>query len=245
MIVLKLSAEESLTIKVAGRRPQRLRELLQRKYPFPSAYSRLKSVQNALCHQTTSNCQNTQTPQNILPFPKSLSLFSCLGHASSDQLHSSFLPPAAYALSPPSSSSPYAPGLLSLISSPSAPLTSCASPSRAPQQLPVPLHFRCFTGPRIQNGSQQVHKSSSTLLCSSSTPSAPTSHTQTHSLIRILSTFGLYPRRPCPFALIHQGIQDFVSLPPLFLFSLTCQWAQVLRKFILSSGRNHWITECN
>lgn len=174
MIVLKLSAEESLTRKVAGRQPQRLRELLQRKYPFPSAYSRLKSVQNALCHQTTSNFQNTQTPQNILPFPKSLSLFSWLGHTSSDQLHSSFLPPAAHTLSSPSSSSLYAPGLLSLISSPSAPLTSsCASPSCAPQQLPVPLHFRCFTGPRIQNGSQQVHKSSSTLLCSSSTPSAP------------------------------------------------------------------------
>lgn len=180
MIVLKLSAEESLTRKVAGRQPQRLRELLQRKYPFPSVYSRLKSVQNALCHQTTSNFQNTQTPQNILPFPKSLSLFSCLGHTSSDQLHSSFLPPAAHTLSSPSSSSLYAPGLLSLISSPSAPLTSsCASPSCAPQQLPVPLHFRCFTGPRIQNGLQQVHKSSSTLLCSSSTPSAPP-HTRKH-----------------------------------------------------------------
>lgn len=50
------------------------------------------------------------------------------------------------------------------------------SSSHAPQQLPVPLHFRCFTGPRIQNGSQQVHKSSSTLLCSSSTPSAPLPH---------------------------------------------------------------------
>lgn len=78
MIVLKLSAEESLIRKVAGRQPQRLRELLQRKYPFPSAYSRLKSVQNALCHQTTSNFQNTQTPQNILPFPS-----LCLSSAAS------------------------------------------------------------------------------------------------------------------------------------------------------------------
>lgn len=165
MIVLKLSAEESLTRKVAGRQPQRLRELLQRKYPFPSAYSWLKKCPN---------------PPKYSPFPKSLSLFSCLGHTSSDQMHSSFLPPAAHALSPPSSSSPYAPGLLSLISSPLAPLTStCASLSCAPQQLPVPLHFRCFTGPRIPNGSQQVHKSSSTLLCSSSTPSAPP-HTRKH-----------------------------------------------------------------
>lgn len=119
-------------------------------------------------------------PKIFYPFQSLCLFFSCLGHTSSDQLHSSFLPPAAHTLSSPSSSSLYAPGLLSLISSPSAPLTSsCASPSCAPQQLPVPLHFRCFTGPRIQNGSQQVHKSSSTLLCSSSTPSAPP-HTRKH-----------------------------------------------------------------
>lgn len=47
------------------------------------------------------------------------------------------------------------------------PLTSSfpfPSPPFIPQQLPAHLHFRRFAGPRIQNGSQQVHKSSSTLL---------------------------------------------------------------------------------
>lgn len=54
-------------------------------------------------------------------------------------------------------------------------LPSALSPSNS-QQLSGHLHFRRFTAPRIQNGSQQVHKSSSTLLCSPHPP-APHAHT--------------------------------------------------------------------
>lgn len=68
-------------------------------------------------------------------------------------------------------------------------LPSALSPSNS-QQLSGHLHFRRFTAPRIQNGSQQVHKSSSTLLCS---PHPPAPHAHTNHMHASTTTSSMQP----------------------------------------------------
>lgn len=103
--------------------------------------------------------------------PEPMLSATCCTHWSSFLLHRlpHSLPPPMWPLWPPS---------------PPASLWPC--PLR--RQLPAPLHFRRFAGPRVQNGSQQVHKSSSAF--QSSPP-----HTNTHSLIPTV-----VQRRPRPFS---------------------------------------------